>query len=373
MRIQRRDFLKAALVSGCGFSLIAPARNEYCDISGLEKDLAGADPAGQLNQGNPRIEVPEGWSLYWSDEFDGSTIDTSKWKISNGGRWLSENAFISEGALQLRASMTSPSNNNRYGAEVRTGKQPEMGLFSITPPARIEIRFKPIMKPGSFIAIWLMQAVFNRAVYADYSKQVWKEFDFLECSGGENAFNNNSIQIMARMTVHSWQADFPWTGSKSSQQKNIKVMIDVGNPVKWQEGRIDWDNENLPGGTKELRYYWRESGAASWDKPYLTIRPDQFTDIAFTKKGLPPITREQILSAVWNEPMHIVLWNHVRQSGEWLAEERISGKSPSVTDFPVDVPIDYVRVFIPKGDPRLPTAGDSRDSRRNSMGRRRTI
>jgi len=58
MRIQRRDFLKAALVSGCGFSLIAPARNEYCDISGLEKGLAGADPAGQLNQGNPRIEVP---------------------------------------------------------------------------------------------------------------------------------------------------------------------------------------------------------------------------------------------------------------------------------------------------------------------------
>ena len=107
MRIQRRKFLKAALASGCGFSLIAAARNRDCDISGLEKDLAGAGPAGQLNQGNPRIEVPEGWSLYWNDEFDGSTIDTSKWKISNGGRWLSQNAFISEGALQLRASMTS--------------------------------------------------------------------------------------------------------------------------------------------------------------------------------------------------------------------------------------------------------------------------
>ena len=60
------------------------------------------------------LSVPDGYRLVWSDEFNGDSIDTSKWGYDiGGGGWgnneleyytdRSNNAYVSNGVLHIRA------------------------------------------------------------------------------------------------------------------------------------------------------------------------------------------------------------------------------------------------------------------------------
>jgi beta-glucanase (GH16 family) len=50
-------------------------------------------------------EPPSGYKLVWSDEFDGSALDTNKWFHRTGARLLSfqkpENVSVADGLLRL--------------------------------------------------------------------------------------------------------------------------------------------------------------------------------------------------------------------------------------------------------------------------------
>lgn len=302
------------------------------------------------------------WVLLWQDEFDGKELDTTRWRAMQGNPWQAANVRVADGCLFLKASLQG---DRRLGAEVRTGKSHGeiFSLCEIRPPVRIEIRFKPIMKPGSFIALWLMHTRWNTKLFAQHNIQVGKEFDLLECAGGENIVTESDIQIKAHMTVHTWRAPMPWVPQgQRSVQVNTAPMISVGNPVTWQEIRFDWDDESRPGGC-ELRYYWRSDGE-DWGEPRLRLRPEpEFfpKDHPMNRIAFDQVRHVDILRAVWEEPMHIILWNQARDAEAWISQEQLAsrgfntwgGSRLNPNDFPVEVPIDFIRVFVPSGDPRV--------------------
>jgi len=123
----------------------------------------GGDSATTSNFENIDASEPvSDWQLVWSDEFDGSAIDTNKWNFElncdGGGNNEKqcytdneENAFIQDGVLNIVAlpategaekPYTSARLNTRYNADFTYG--------------RFEVRAKLPSGQGSWPAFWML-------------------------------------------------------------------------------------------------------------------------------------------------------------------------------------------------------------------------
>jgi beta-glucanase (GH16 family) len=83
----------------------------------LTLSLAGCGGGAETNTDVAAVDVltsTDDWRLVWSDEFDGTTIDTSKWShevnCEGGGNFeqqcytdSSENSFVADGMLNIVA------------------------------------------------------------------------------------------------------------------------------------------------------------------------------------------------------------------------------------------------------------------------------
>ena len=99
------------------------------------------------------------YSLVWSDEFDGTTVDTTKWNFETGGGgwgnneleyYQAANATVGSGNLMITAKQESVGNEPYTSARMTTqGKEaPTYG--------RIEARIKVPMGPGFWPAFWML-------------------------------------------------------------------------------------------------------------------------------------------------------------------------------------------------------------------------
>ena len=109
---------------------------------------------------DPLPELPDGksWKLVWSDEFEGKTIDSTKWDLPDGKRrdhwWSPQSAFLDgKGHLVLR---TEEREGKFYSPCVRTkGKYEKAFGFFTT-------RCKLPKEPGHWTAFWLYKDVVNK-------------------------------------------------------------------------------------------------------------------------------------------------------------------------------------------------------------------
>ena len=99
------------------------------------------------------------YSLVWSDEFDGTAVDTSKWVFETGGGgwgnneleyYQAANAGVANGNLMITAKLESAGSEQYTSARMTTqGKEtPTYG--------RIEARIKVPMGPGFWPAFWML-------------------------------------------------------------------------------------------------------------------------------------------------------------------------------------------------------------------------
>jgi len=99
------------------------------------------------------------YSLVWSDEFDGTTVDTTKWNFETGGGgwgnneleyYQAANATVGSGNLMITAKQESVGNEPYTSARMTTqGKEaPTYG--------RVEARIKVPMGPGFWPAFWML-------------------------------------------------------------------------------------------------------------------------------------------------------------------------------------------------------------------------
>ena len=107
--------------------------------------------------------APPGWKLTWSDEFNGTSIDHSKWAFETGNGengWGNneleyytdrpENAYVADGALHIRAVKESFN-----GFDYTSAKLLSRGLFS-QKYGRFEFRAKLPTGAGLWPALWMM-------------------------------------------------------------------------------------------------------------------------------------------------------------------------------------------------------------------------
>jgi beta-glucanase (GH16 family) len=143
-------------------------------------------------------ESTNGWTLAWSDEFNGSgEPDGRKWDRPEYNRrnndsgpdgwWLKEDSFLDgRGNLVLRAKKISNRNADKDPFDYSTGAVRSYGRFEQR-YGRFEIRCRMPTQPGWWVAFWLMsEGVGN----VDGSGVDGTEIDIMEGFGWTDKINH---------------------------------------------------------------------------------------------------------------------------------------------------------------------------------------
>jgi beta-glucanase (GH16 family) len=155
-----RPAVRRALRSACALALVG-----------------GAIVACKGSQAN---DAP--WTLVWSDEFDETALDSTKWKVDTGNSFgtgqqdfdTAQNLSVSGGYLTITAKEES-----YMGSSYTSGRIETSGLFSQT-YGRFEARIKIPQGQGMWPAFWMLGS--------NYSTQGWPqcgEIDIMENAGAD--------------------------------------------------------------------------------------------------------------------------------------------------------------------------------------------
>lgn len=172
--------------------------------------------------------APQGWTLVWSDEFNGTSIDTlSNWKYDlGGGGWGNaeleyytnrpENANIENGVLRIIARKESYG-----GASYTSARMKTQGLRSFT-YGRVEARIKLPVGQGIWPAFWMLGTSITQVGWPKCG-----EIDIME--------HINSTPV-ANGTMH-------WDNNGHAQY-GTTTPCDVSlyhlYAIEWDKDRIQW-------------------------------------------------------------------------------------------------------------------------------------
>jgi beta-glucanase (GH16 family) len=245
------------------------------------------------------ITIPEGWKLVWNDEFDGTSIDDSKWSHevnANGGGNNElqyyvdrrENSFIQDGKLVIKAikeTYTGTEGTREYtSARMRTAGKGDWKY------GRFEIRAKLPIGQGMWPAIWMLPT--------DWEYGGWP-------ASGE-------IDIMELIGHEPWRVygTLHYGGSSDHQYSGSNYNLSAGLfSEDFHVFTLEWDATEMN---------WYVDG-----NHYLTK-----TDWYSTGQPYP---------APFDKRFHILL--NVAVGGNW------PGYPDETTVFPAQMEVDYVRVF----------------------------
>ena len=277
----------------------------------------------------------DGWSLVWSDEFEGTSIDESKWNFEvncwGGGNkerqcYTSrpENAFVKDGKLSIVARL-EPSSGPALPKEMRD-QAPEEERNAVKEQlftsarlntknkadwlyGRIEFRAKFPTGQGVWPALWMLP---TDEVYGAWAAS--GEIDVVEavnlgteckkCDGGKE---NRVVG-----TIH-YGGEWPkntYKGNKAELPPSADGFYTVA--VEWQEGQIDW--------------YLN-------DKKYSTLKSSDWRSKALFSK-LPK-------HAPFDQSFFILM--NLAIGGNYAESQNEGGVS--LEGFPKTLEVDWVRVY----------------------------
>ncbi|MFT3902484.1 MAG: family 16 glycosylhydrolase [Niabella sp.] len=235
-----------------------------------------------------------GYTLVWSDEFDGSAINTSNWNFEQGGNgWgnneleyytnSSKNAFVSNGNLIIEARKETVGSNNYTSARLNTSGKKDIQY------GRIDIRAKLPVARGLWPALWMLGSNFSTVGWPACG-----ETDIMELVG------QNPNQVLG--TLH-------WALANGQHQHKSGYY-------------------NLTSGDFSQQFH---VFSLIWKENYMQILVDDKESITITDKDMEggkwPFNAKQFL--IFN----------VAVGGDWPLAP------PATTTFPQRMFVDYVRVF----------------------------
>ena len=298
-------------------------------------------------RGNEAAEPPPpGWKLVWSDEFDGTAIDRTKWDfdIGNGffsydaNQWINgwgngelqyytrepENAFVKDGMLHIRALKESLHGCGYTSARLNTRKRDGSPLFCQR-YGRFEFRAKLPTGQGVWPALWMLPQ--------DEKYGGWPcsgEIDVMEARGQEPTKVLGTLHFGSRWPANT-EASKDYVLPKGGTIADFHVYA-----VEWEPGEVRW---SVDGRQYAAQSFWWSSG-----------KTDE-------TKGAKP-TKEADLHpwpAPFDQPFYLVM--NVAVGGKFL------GRPDKTTVFPAEMLVDYVRVYErvagygkprPRGEGKLP-------------------
>lgn len=233
----------------------------------------------------------------WSDEFDGETIDTSKWGFEIGtgasgwgnNEWeyytdRKENAYIKDGVLHIRAQK-----EDYTGSKYTSARMITKDKFSFT-YGTVEARIALPTGKGIWPAFWMLGQNIDKV-----SWPACGEIDIIEAINDENIVYG----------THHWQ----YNGNHASYGNNTKDYY---------------------GTSKELDITQFHTYKMVWNEKLIAMYVDDFKyqeiDIEKAKDGLE----------AFHKPQFFIL--NIAVAGSW------PGFEVDDTQFPNEMLVDYIRV-----------------------------
>jgi beta-glucanase (GH16 family) len=253
-----------------------------------------------LNQTGGTVVVPPvtQWNIVWSDEFNGTSIDTSKWAFETGNNngWgnsereyytgRTNNAYVSNGLLHIVARQESTNGFSYTSARMKTEN-----LYTTT-YGRVEWRAKLPAGVGMWPALWMLGANIGPVGWPGCG-----EIDVVETKGTAPATITSSL--------HSGSDEggsYTFTGGDSSTNFH-NYLLD------WEPNSISF---SVDGHLYETQTSWGTSiSGATYPTPF-------------------------------NAPFFILM--NLAVGGNYVGKPSISAINAG-TIFPAEVQVDYVRVY----------------------------
>lgn len=257
------------------------------------------------NSDNPALssggdDNPEGYTLVWSDEFDGTSIDSGKWEHEvnawgGGNNELQyytarpENSYVEDGALHivaLKETYTGDEGTSDFtSARMRTAHKGDWKY------GRFEIRAKLPYGQGLWPAIWMLPTDWEYGGWAASG-----EIDIMELVGHEPNKVYGTLHYGGEhpQNVHSGDG---YTLSTGIFADDFHVFR-----LDWEEGEFRWYVDNELYLTQTEWYSTADEYPAPFDKRF-----------------------------------HLLL--NVAVGGNWPGSPNLS------TTFPQEMVVDYVRVY----------------------------
>ncbi|MCQ2576627.1 MAG: family 16 glycosylhydrolase [Treponema sp.] len=255
---------------------------------------------------------PDGWSLVWSDEFNGKSLDRTKWdfQLGTGSQYglngwgndeiqyyTEDNISLKKGNLIIEARKENKNGLAYTSSRIRTYKDDGTILYAPL-YGRIEARMLLPSGSGIWPAFWLLPATDKYGVWASSG-----EIDILEAKG---RLTNRTYG-----NVHFGQ---PWPGNKYTG--GMHKFQDEGFDEDYHVYALEWEPGSLKWFVDDDCFYetssWWAMGLDD-EEPYAYPAP-------------------------FDVPFYIVLNLAV---GGTFDDYRV----PDAADIPAQMYVDYVRVY----------------------------
>ncbi|WP_227006702.1 glycoside hydrolase family 16 protein [Shewanella donghaensis] len=316
--------LMTLILVGCNSDSDAEVQDVATPVTEPAKDTSGSQ-----------------WSLVWSDEFDGSEIDVSKWNLAHncygGGNeelqcytQRDDNSQVVDGKLVItakREDYNGPAvalGDPNYD-ETDTSKQQPYTSARLDSTnkgdwkyGRFEIKAKMPHGQGTWPAIWMLPT--------DWAYGPWAgsgEIDIMEAVNLKvitDGAESQEPEARVHGTLHYGKA---WPGNVYSGAEY--TLPDGINPaddfhvyaVEWEKDEIRWYVDDV---------HFATQGSAGWYS--------QYTDADGNLQQAPE-------DAPFNQSFHMIL--NFAVGGTWAGNVNNTGVDESV--FPQVMEVDYVRVY----------------------------
>jgi beta-glucanase (GH16 family) len=286
------------------------------------------------------------WKLVWSDEFDGKEIDRAKWDFDLGNgffnydanTWIggwgngelqyytrdSENAFVKDGMLHIRAVKESYQGFGYTSARMKSRKRDGSSLFA-TKYGKVEFKAKLPTGKGVWPALWMLPQDDKYGGWAASG-----EIDVMEAKGQEPTKVLGTLHFGGRWPMNT-EASKTYVFPDGGTIADFHVYA-----VEWEPGEFRW---SVDGKVYSTQSFWWSSGKTDGNK------------------GAKPLKESDLnpWPAPFDQPFFIVM--NVAVGGQFL------GNPDKTTVFPAEMVVDYVRVYDkvggygkpkPRGSGKLP-------------------
>ncbi len=240
------------------------------------------------------------WTLVWSDEFDGSTLDSGKWSIQRGDgcdlgicgwgnnerQWYqATNVSVANGLLTITARREASGGQGYTSARIRSAGKGDWRY------ARVEVRARLPRGRGMWPAIWMLPTDQDYGPWAASG-----EIDVVELVGHEPATVHGTLHYGG-----AWPNN---RSSGSSYSLSVGTFADDFHTfaLEWESGVIRWF---VDGDLYQTQTQWSSTGGA--------------------------------FPAPFDRRFHLLV--NLAVGGNW------PGDPDGTTQFPQRMDVDYVRVY----------------------------
>ncbi|MBR9789353.1 MAG: glycoside hydrolase family 16 protein [Vibrionaceae bacterium] len=292
------------------------------------------------------LNVSNGWSLVWSDEFDSTEIDSDKWSHEKncwgGGNAEQQcyvddakNSFIEDGKLTIRVikgDTTGPDSvegSDGYGETLKTLPYSSARLRTMNKGdwkyGRFEVRAKLPQGQGTWPAIWMLPTDY---VYGGWAAS--GEIDIMEAVNLGTTYQDNGVtkpENRVHGTLHYGKA---WPNNVYSGEEydfgdeHISPADDFHTyAIEWEQGEIRWYVDDVHYATQTSKGWW--SHYQDEDGNWVSGADD----------------------APYNQKFHLIL--NLAMGGSWPTAVNEGGIDSTIEQ--AEMQVDYVRVYQCSADP----------------------